>query len=250
MDTLFYAEPGTFTSTHIRLIGDEAKHASRVLRCQVGDPMQITDGLGTLFYGFVESVTRTEVVVCIEKRTHQTKESPRKVLAIGWIRKRERLEFLLEKATELGTDFFTVFTADHSEKGSIRMERLSAVLLRAMKQSKRTFLPGISMARSLDEVLGNPEVGDRSSSRTGNLAGSRRLIYGDMAAVNTKIDRVDRVEQTKELVGLIGPEGGWSSRELTLLHDAHAEPILLGAYRLRTETAGIIMADRLANANL
>ena len=316
MDTLFYAEPGSVSATHIRLDGEEAHHASRVLRCRVGDVLEGTDGQGGLYRGQVESVTRSEVLVRVSEVVRDERGGFIRVLAVGLIRKRDRLEFLLEKATELGVDHFVLFSADHSEKGSVRTERLKAVLLRAMKQSRRTFLPGLSVVGSLDEVLrmtvtdyegiglgASPglgrfresgEVSGRTSSEISGTAthetsgkefieGSqekqdriqieRHIFFGDLSATNSTISihqtdqptqhtQPDRREShqpnhppvpesqlrtIQPIIGCIGPEGGWSAREQALLHKEHAQPISLGSHRLRTETAGIIMADRLAS---
>jgi len=324
MDTLFYAEPGSVSATHIRLAGEEAHHASRVLRCRVGDLLEGTDGQGGWYRGQVESITRSEVVVRVSEVVRDERGGFFRVLAVGLIRKRDRLEFLLEKATELGVDHFVLFSADHSEKGSVRTERLMAVLMRAMKQSRRTFLPGLSVVGSLDEVLRmsvtddegigvgagpglgrfreSGEVSGRTSSEISDTAtheasskgffeGSegkqdhiqferqqfeRRIFFGDLTATTSKISIHQTGPRTQPaqsaqpaqresdqpshppvpesqpqtiqpIIGCIGPEGGWSAREQALLHKEYAQPISLGSHRLRTETAGIIMADRLAS---
>lgn len=311
MDTLFYAEPGSVSATHIRLDGEEAHHASRVLRCRVGDVLEGTDGQGGWYRGQVESITRSEVVVRVSEVVRDERGGFFRVLAVGLIRKRDRLEFLLEKATELGVDHFVLFSADHSEKGSVRTERLMAVLLRAMKQSRRTFLPGLSVVGSLDEVLRmsvtdyegiglgagpslglnreSGEVSDRTSSEIsgtttheafgkGFIEGTqgkqeriqferqqfeRHIFFGDLTATASKISIIpdqheshqpnhppvpeSQLQSIQPIIGCIGPEGGWSAREQALLHKEHAQPISLGSHRLRTETAGIIMADRLAS---
>lgn len=216
-------EPGRLTIT-----GQEAVHISRVLRYSVGDKLLVTDGEGTLYTSRIKSIDKEKIGAEILEKKTETREGSFVTLCLGIIKKRDRLEFALEKATELGADRVILFRGQHSEKGNVRIDRAEAAVLAAMKQSLRLFLPEVIFAESLKEAM-------QHSGRNSNLIVADETSEGDQKAVN----------KSESYTLIVGPEGGFSEAERKQLYETlSAVPYSLGKYRLRTETAAMVITHR------
>lgn len=222
MENLFYAPPEDFEGhRQVEITGQEAKHISKVLRFDVGDTIYVSDGLGNIFTCSINRTSKKSVFADIKEVDSHKKPETRKVLAFGAIKKRDRLEFAVEKAVEMDVWEICIFHADHSERSRINQERLQAIVLSAFKQSKRYWLPKIVYLDSLDEVFNH---------------------YQDfkpvLAHMDAEIERPGSLPSKQSLL-LVGPEGGFSDREIELAKGEDAQLISLGYYRLRAETAVI-----------
>lgn len=305
---LFYAKPTRVNqqTQHLKLVDAEAHHASQVLRIRRGDEIFVTNGAGDIFRGEAEQITPTEMDVHIVETVRNRQPNPLPVLALSLIKKRDRLEFMLEKAVEIGVQKVLLFNADHSERVKLRKDRVDAILLRAMKQSRRPFLPETMYFDSLDELLalyddldglntqnvlkdelegefkdelkeefdgelegvlkslgtgsgiktgGRYPAGEPNEKRSQNM--KALWVMGDQYATEKSLNTphlqqvlhnaITKTSQHTHLVGVLGPEGGLSKREKQLLTDKDVIALNLGAYRLRAETAAILMADRLVH---
>jgi 16S rRNA (uracil1498-N3)-methyltransferase len=227
----FYTLPEYVSSTHIILTGQEAKHAAKVLRKGIGDSIYITDGAGTRYTGEVEHIGKNELRASIKNKRHFSKPPTTIELCLGLIRKRDRLEFAVEKATELGVSKISLFKADHTEPFKVRTDRVEAAVLSAMKQSLRVFLPQVYIYNSLDELL------ERDLKKT-------LILQADMDG--QKSETVKTYEE-EELLMVVGPEGGLSDREQELLKQNNAQGVSLGDFRLRAETAAMMMSAIFGN---
>lgn len=210
----------------------EAAHAGKVLRVTEGDTVRATDGLGTIYEGIVTTVTRHEIRVKVADKIFSPKQAPEISIAVGNIKKRDRLEFAVEKAVELGVSQVIIFQAAHSEKKSIRLGRLKSTALSAMKQSLRAWLPDISVEQSLEELLKK----NRNS----------RIIVADENKKDVLKNR-DVLKNEQQVLFIVGPEGGFTADEMKLIDGKGYEKISLGGYRLRTETAVITVAALASN---
>ena len=226
----FYAAPDQVSGSVIRLTGQEAKHASKVLRLKEGDPVRVTDGKGTVYEAIVQAVSKGELVADIRDKKAQTRPA-NVILCLGLIRKRDRLEFAAEKATELGVSGIYLFNADHTEPFKVRVDRIESAVLQAMKQSLRVFLPSVKLFESLDQLL-NQIQGDADYIEAAQDGGK----FTDVAG-----------ESGRDRYLFVGPEGGLSEREINLLQERNPQRVKLGEYRLRAETAAIVMAERFGN---
>lgn len=219
MDNVFFTHPENVTGERFELTGQEARHAAKVLRFTTGDELYASDGKGNLYRGEITSITKSSVVVDIRDTETESEPEIKKVLGFGAIKKRDRLEFAVEKAVELGAWEICIFTGDHSERSKINQDRLQSIALSAFKQSKRRWLPEIIYQNSLEAVLDHYE-------------GSNLIM--------AHVDNTDNKPvslTTNENVLLVGPEGGFSDREVALAREKGAECISLGKNRLRAETA-------------
>lgn len=228
----FYVKSDQIDSSRISLTGQEAIHASKVLRKGTGEEIFITDGNGHRYQGLIESVSRGTISIHIRDIQSFRKPEPSVILAMGMIRKRNRLEFAVEKAVELGVSEIILFRGDHSEPFKVRMDRAEASALSAMKQSLRVYLPPVKSVDSLDDIIRN-ETDDAT------------YIYADQEG---EIDEYDLSPNIKRAVLVIGPEGGLSDREEGLLKETGATGLHLGDYRLRAETAAVVMALKYGHA--
>lgn len=227
----FYAPVEQITSSEIILKGQEAKHAVKVLRKSAGEKIFVTDGRGNRYTVRIESVGKNELRALIIERNHFEKPKREIELCLGLIRKRDRLEFAVEKATELGVSKIHLFRADHSEPFKVRLDRAESAVESAMKQSLRVFLPHVTLCNSLDELLETD-------------IDSVTLIQADPAG---KYEVNTNQTEDKRILLIVGPEGGLSDRESDLLKSKQAKKLSLGDYRLRAETAAVIISSKFGN---
>lgn len=226
MDNIFYTAPKNIIGNQLQLTGQEARHAAKVLRFNVGDTLFASDGKGNLYKTSIISISKSSVSAEIEETHFESEPEIKKVLAFGAIKKRDRLEFAVEKAVELDAWEICIFDADHSERSRINEERLESIALSAFKQSKRKWLPEIIVKKSMDEVLKHYT--------------DHHLVLAHMEEEATQPSPL----QKEENLLMIGPEGGFSDREIELAKARQAEFISLGNNRLRAETAVAAMLSQ------
>lgn len=228
---LFYADPANISGNQVLIKGQESKHATKVLRNKVGDRIHVTDGAGNLFIGEIRSVSKIGVIITADNIQTYQKPERKVTLALGMIKKRDRLEFAVEKAVELGISSILLFRGDHSESFNIRTDRIEATIQSAMKQSFRVFMPDFHCTESLEEGV---EM----------LPADAKFIVADQDSKNYLSDSE---KNHKDIVLVVGPEGGLSGREKNILEELNSQAIRLGDYRLRAETAAIVMAAEFGN---
>lgn len=224
---LFYAHPDDIQIPEITIRNQEALHISKVLRYQSGDKINVTDGAGNLYFCEITNIGKSIVDLLLLDKKSEVRRSPFVTLCIGNIKSRDRLEFAVEKATELGVDRIIIYRGDHSQKGNMRMDRIESAVLAALKQSFRLFLPEIHYEESLKSLLFHQKENDL-------------LLMADETTTHTSF--IDPEVSSYFLI--IGPEGGFSQNERDTLDQKGALKVSLGDKRLRTETAAIIMVDR------
>jgi 16S rRNA (uracil1498-N3)-methyltransferase len=226
MDNIFFAHPEHISANRLELVDQEAVHASKVLRFNVGDELYASDGKGNLYKAQVSSISKKSVLANILQSNSAPEPTIKKVLVFGAIKKRDRLEFAVEKAVELGAWEICIFNADHSERSRINEERLQSIVLSAFKQSKRRWLPDVHYLNSLEEVFEHYPA-----------------YHSVMAHVEAETHQPENLSHDKNLL-LAGPEGGFSEREVELAKRKNTQMISLGKNRLRAETAVLTMLSQ------
>ncbi|RNC85690.1 MAG: 16S rRNA (uracil(1498)-N(3))-methyltransferase [Balneola sp.] len=221
MDTLFYAPIEDFEDNHwVELKGQEAQHISKVLRKQVGSEIRVANGRGEIYFCEITEINRHLVVAKCGTSTTKPEPSFKKTLAFGAIKKRDRLEFAIEKAVELGVWEICLFNSDHTERPKINRDRLHTLIVSAFKQSGRYWLPELVILDSMDEVLEH-------------YKGAGWIMAHEKADSTSKAGKLTK----KNNVLFVGPEGGFSEREVELIKKRKGEIVSLGVNRLRAETA-------------
>lgn len=210
----------------LTLTGAEAKHASVVRRVRVGEAVTIGDGSGVWLEGTVEDVSAAQVSVRVTERVMQEQPRTRIVLAQA-LAKGDRDELAVQAACELGVDEIVPWQAARSisrwegpkaEKGR---ERWATIVREAAKQSHRAWVPSVA------EVVTTAQLATRTSTQ--------RMLVLDPTATN----RLSGIQaDDRDILLVVGPEGGISPEELQRLSDAGAERVRLGDTVLRTSTAG------------
>lgn len=222
---IFYAPPSQIRNGFAELRDQEAIHASKVMRAREGDELVIVDGAGRRYYGPVTRIAEKSVQIKIEKEERIVAPEPALILGMGIIKKRDRLEFAVEKAVELGAAQICLFQSEHTIKENVRMDRLETKALSAMKQSLRAWLPEVTLYDSFEKLLAAfPEA---------EFLAAHEKIDAD-ANARPAIKEIER-----KILLLVGPEGGFSYREIDLLKQKDAKLVSLGSNRLRTETAAV-----------
>lgn len=227
---IFYAPPDQISGAQVELRRQEAKHASKVLRYREGDDITVVDGQGGWYEGTVSQITNKSVLVSISASEKKPVKKPRLILGLGIIKKRDRLEFAVEKAVELGVAGIALFRGDHTIKQNVRMDRLQATVLRAMKQSMQAWLPQIGQFSSVAEVI---EAHPQST-----VLAAHEKVEASTAGIDLNLSLKG------ELLLLVGPEGGFSDNEIEVIKDREGQLISLGGNRLRTETAAVVFLSQ------
>jgi 16S rRNA (uracil1498-N3)-methyltransferase len=203
----------------------ESRHCVRVLRLAEGDPVTLVDGRGGMYHC---RITRARPdaceVSCLEKIKHDQRDFSIHV-AIAPTKNSERLEWFLEKCTEIGIDEITPLLCDRSERKIVHPERLEKILVAAMKQSFKAYLPLLHpLTPSRDFIR----------SRPSSLCCIAHCATGDRHPLHRLYTPPSPVTL------LIGPEGDFSPDEIHLALANNFLPVSLGESRLRAETAGVI----------
>lgn len=240
---LFYTPDMTEAELY-RLGPEESRHAVGVLRLRTGERVWLTDGRG-LWCGaeVMPGSTAKECCVRIVSREQNRGMRPCKLhVAIAPTKNTDRFEWFLEKATEIGVDRITPILCEHSERRVLRRDRGEKIVLSAVKQSLKAYVP------QLDELTPLREFIDSASSAETNIYKDRFVAYCDEGTpLQDRVGLFGAMSAAyaagrREFCVLIGPEGDFSPEEIALARGADFVPVTLGESRLRTETAGMMTA--------
>ncbi|MBL7964194.1 MAG: 16S rRNA (uracil(1498)-N(3))-methyltransferase [Flavobacteriales bacterium] len=209
---------------HLDLPEEEARHATGVLRLRVGDRVGLLDGRGTRAEAvIVEAGRGTCRVDILERHQHPPERRAAIHLAVAPTKQMDRFEWFLEKATEIGVDRITPLLTERTERSHLRHDRLLKVLVAAMKQSQRAWLPVLAHPTPLNEMVASTAGKRYFGWCTGERASFTQAYHPDSATLM-----------------LIGPEGDFTPAEAQSLIAADVAPVSLGHARLRTETAAVV----------
>jgi len=213
----------------------ESKHIIRVLRKKEDDVLYITNGKGFLFKSKISIANDKRCTVEIDKVEKQENQLKYNLhIAIAPTKNNQRLEWFLEKATEIGITTITPLICDNSERKIIKKDRLEKVLVSAMKQSNRYYLPILNEAIPIKQFMKKEFNG---------------LKFIAHCEETEKQSLKNKLEIGKDVTMLIGPEGDFSLNEISLALANNFSPVSLGKSRLRTETAGIVATHSVAFIN-
>jgi 16S rRNA (uracil1498-N3)-methyltransferase len=230
---LFYVP--NISGAEVVLNETESKHAIRVLRLQAGNQVQIIDGIG----GFYEAeISEAHPKKCKLKITRAVKDFEKKDfnlhIAIAPTKNIDRFEWFLEKCTEIGINEITPLLSEHSERKEVKPERLKKILVSAMKQSLKAYLPKLNELTSFKDLIVNSDSSKKFIAHCND---------GDKNHLKNEISKGENV------LILIGPEGDFSEEEVMLAKEYDFAEISLGPSRLRTETAGVVACHVVNLAN-
>lgn len=219
---------------------EETLHLSKVLRKKVGDELQFVDGKGGWYRGVLFELNKKSALIQIEEIIQKPVPKYHLHLAIAPTKNISRMEWLLEKATEIGIHTIHPITTFHSERKVIKPARLEKILRSAMKQSLSAFLPKLEPLKNFTTFLQ-----DFDKSYGDDI--EKYIAYID-PQIKTHLQ--DNYSSGQNVVILIGPEGGFSPKEASLAQEYGFKPVTLGESRLRTETAGLMATAIIQLKNL
>ena len=208
------------------LPADEAAHALRVLRLQPGDEVRLTDGQGGFYHARISECNRKRCMVEVIEREEQAPLWTGHLhLALAPTKNIDRMEWLAEKATEIGFDELTFLNCQWSERRIVKGERIEKILISAMKQSLKARLPKLNDITDFAQFVKQPVSGQKfiAHCHEGEKSPLRQAL-----------------QPGQDALVLIGPEGDFSPDEVALAVAEGFTPVTLGNTRLRTETAALV----------
>ena len=215
------------------ITGVDAKHIGKVLRMQPGDKLQIVSDDGVSALAEVTAISESTVTVrCLEVLSESHEPAVKITLAQG-LAKGEKMDFIIQKAVELGAYSIVPVAMEHSvvrldgTKADKKVERWQKIAEAAAKQSKRDIIPQVQAVQSVSQMLAN------------NNCKTKIIAYEceDRMSLKTALREAGQLD---DLLLIIGPEGGISEGELNKAREAGAIPVSLGRRILRAETAGLV----------
>jgi len=221
----FFADAGLKSGASLVIEGPEHHHLAHVMRISEKEKVEIVNGLGDLALGEVIKLDKKSAEILILSTLHQNEQSNSVILAVPLMRP-SKLEWIVEKGTELGVNAFYFYLAELSKKEALsprHLERLRILAIAALKQSGRLYLPSITMLQYLESLFTKAAT----------------YLFGDIRA-KSPIDPTRF--KTTPTVFITGPEQGFSPTEFDLL-DRQAQGVSLSCYILRAETAPIAAAS-------
>ena len=222
---LFYTPDIDPSHPQYFLSEEESKHCIRVLRLEAGAEVQLIDGRGGLYTAQIKDahpkrtiLQITDVLTQFNKRNHYLH------IAVAPTKNIERLEWFLEKATEIGIDEISLIICQRSERKEVKTDRLNKIITSAIKQSIKAYHPVLNEPQPFNKFIAKQFEGQKFIAHCES---------GEKESINTSL-----VKQDRYLV-LIGPEGDFTPNEIEEALQNGFKAITLGESRLRTETAAL-----------
>ena len=208
---------------------DEAMHALRVLRLKGGDEMFLMDGVGNYYRAQVTiAATHHCYYEILEQMPQEPQWKGRVQLGIAPTKMLDRVEWMLEKATEIGVDEVSFLNCQFSERKLIKTTRLEMIVVSAVKQSHKAWKPVLNEIVSFKSFINQPHEGRKYIAH----------CYEEVPRTYL-FDELRKPSDSEDAIVLIGPEGDFSIDEVKMAIEAGWQSVHLGKSRLRTETAGL-----------
>ncbi len=223
---LFYLKDLTSDLKQSFFDKEESQHIVKVLRMREGQRLEITNGMGDWFE--VELTQAHEKKSTFKIIKHQKFEASKNSLhiVVAPTKMNERLEWFLEKATEIGVQKISLALCERSERKNVNVQRLTKIIVAAMKQSKQCFLPQLCDILPIKEIIKN--------------ANEQQKFIAHCQDDLSKNQLKDLIMPHKKTIILIGPEGDFSLNEIEIAKKQNFHACALSHTRLRTETAALV----------
>jgi 16S rRNA (uracil1498-N3)-methyltransferase len=208
---------------------EEAMHALRVLRLTDGDEMTLMDGKGNFYQAEVTLAATRHCMYEIKEVMPQTRPWAGKIhLAIAPTKMMDRIEWMVEKATEVGIDEISFLNCSFSERRVIKIPRIDKIVISAVKQSRKAWKPEVHELQTFKHFIDTPREGKKYIAHCYEEV-ERTYLF----------DELKKEAPDQDFTVLVGPEGDFSIDEVKMAIAAGYQSVHLGQSRLRTETAGL-----------
>lgn len=224
---------------HNELPTDEAIHAIRVLRLKIGDDIFLIDGKGNFYEAVVTLANSKHCLYKITQTLVQNKTWKGHIhLAIAPTKDISRIEWLVEKVTEIGFDEISFLNCQFSERKNLRIDRIERIIISAMKQSRKAWKPIVNNMLSFEDFIQKEVTGQKFICH----------CYNEIEKTDF-FSNINNSGLFEDITVLIGPEGDFSINEVHQALQQQYKSTTLGNSRLRTETAGLaaVLMANLAN---
>lgn len=229
--TFFIEDKSVAEGKEISLTDEKVLHQIvKVFRLGDGDEINLINDTGFVFRSTILSLSKRQARIRVTQSFVGKDAVSILVTLIPSLIKKDNLEWVIEKGTELGVTSFVPLISKHSEKKAINQDRLKMIAKEATEQCGRSRLPYIGSSQTLEEVL---------------MSVSKSIIAFDGSGEKYIARNMQEQYLGEELVVLIGPEGGWSDEERQLFREKKVPLYSLGERTLRAETAAIVAASLL-----
>jgi len=230
MSAPYFFEPNISKGDAVFALSEQtSKHCVQVLRMQEGDSLLLTNGLGDKFQAILSTAHKKNAFATITNHTADAPNNQKITLGISLLKNVTRLEWLIEKATEMGVQCIAPLITDRTIHERFKNERMEGIIQSAMIQSQQTWLPTLLSPQTLQDFVSTTS---QSTKLIAHCEPQQKIA-------------IDQITLTDDIVLLIGPEGDFSPGEIKLAIDANFTPVHLGNTRLRTETAAIFALSKL-----
>ncbi|MCY4404375.1 MAG: RsmE family RNA methyltransferase [Candidatus Poribacteria bacterium] len=224
----FYAPNSEFNEDFTTISNSEHHHLRNVLRLQVGDTIRIIDGEGSVYIAEIRNINAESTNARILNHEYITKTTPSITLFQG-MPKHEKMELILQKTTELGVSYIVPIITERSlqKPSESRCERWNRIVLSATKQCGRVWQPELSNILNFQECLNTMH------------SYALRLILWEKEKQKHIKSVLRETPKVDSIALVVGPEGGFTEKEIDAAIDKGCIPVRVGTNILRTETAAI-----------
>ncbi len=225
----------------VELPAEEATHALRVLRLKGGDEIFLMDGEGAFYRAEVTAASSKRCLYEIKENMPQQRAWKGHIhLAIAPTKMMERIEWMAEKATEIGFDELSFLNCQFSERKVVKTPRIDKIVISAVKQSHKAWKPVVNELESFKEFIQTPRPGRKFICHCYEEV-EKKDFFQEISSLS-KSNGADAKDASSpaDITVLVGPEGDFSIDEVRLALENGYESVSLGTSRLRTETAGLV----------
>lgn len=222
------------------LTADEWHHAHHVLRLQPGDKLILFDGTGHCFEAQIDKARKSEGELQLLRdltTSFAINNQLNLIAAFAPTKNVDRVEYAVEKLTEMGASQIVFLDCEHGERTRVRMDRMHKITISAAKQSRKLILPSlrdfITPLQLLQEIKTSPSSGSHT----------HQVLCCHLDSASTPIHK--NYSPQVDVIVLVGPEGGFSTSEIEAMRSADVSFVTLGPHRLRAETAIIVATAQL-----
>ncbi len=238
----FFYVPDAATQTE--LPQEEATHALRVLRIQTGDELFLMDGKGVFYRAGVSLATNKRCIYEVKEVMPQQPAWRGHIhLAIAPTKMMDRIEWMAEKATEIGFDEISFLNCKFSERKVIRIDRIDKIVVSAVKQSRKAWKPVVNELQNFKDFITTPRNGRKFICHCYEEIEKKDFFAEIFKSCPADDSAGAAQEGADDITVLVGPEGDFSIDEVRLALENGYESVSLGTSRLRTETAGLVAVN-------
>jgi len=229
----FLIQQKDISESTVSISGSEAAHMQKVLRLTKGRQIELVDDTGCLYLAEIKHISPEAVDAAILEKTTSQTETPIRLMVAQALLKDRKMDDIVRQLTELGVSVFFPFMSERSiarpdaKRLNSRMERWKKIAKESVKQCKRTLVPEIGPALSFEQALDSGKHCDL------------KIVFWENGVTRLNRDMMDHHNRRKEILLMLGPEGGFSLEEIKKAEEAGFMIASLGPRILKAETAPI-----------